>query len=79
MARKKKPEEPNRQGKWSKESMKAAIHSVKDGKVSLRMAAKRHGVPRSTLERRFKGNLFMNSIAFLSHLWSDEINLDIID
>ena len=59
MARKKKPEKPNRPGKWSKESMGAAIHSVKDGKVSLRMAAKRHGVSRSTLERRIKGNLFI--------------------
>ncbi|CAK8674357.1 unnamed protein product [Clavelina lepadiformis] len=44
-------------GKWSEENMKKAIDDIKNKKLSIRQAAEQHGVPKSTLERHWKGRV----------------------
>ncbi|XP_076803114.1 uncharacterized protein LOC143447068 [Clavelina lepadiformis] len=44
-------------GKWSEENMKKAIDDVKNKKLSIRQAAEQHEVPKSTLERHWKGRV----------------------
>ena len=51
MARKKKTWVP-KQGLWSEESMKKALHDVRYNGVSKKRASRMYGVPRTTLVRR---------------------------
>ncbi|CAH2006754.1 unnamed protein product [Acanthoscelides obtectus] len=41
-------------GNWTEQSLKAAISSVKNGEMTICSASKSYGVPRKTLERRYK-------------------------
>ncbi|XP_046739568.1 uncharacterized protein LOC124407470 [Diprion similis] len=43
-------------GKWTEESLKAAINALKNGEMSVYAAAKAYQIPRKTLEMRFKNN-----------------------
>ncbi|KAF9411049.1 hypothetical protein HW555_010051 [Spodoptera exigua] len=43
-------------GCWSEDSLKAAINSIKNGEMSVYRAAVIYGIPRKTLERRYKTN-----------------------
>ncbi|XP_035432885.2 uncharacterized protein LOC118264478 [Spodoptera frugiperda] len=43
-------------GCWSEDSLKAAINSLKNGEMSVYRAAIIYGIPRKTLERRYKTN-----------------------
>ena len=43
-------------GAWSSESLANAIEAVKEG-MTQNMAAKRFGIPISTLHRHYRGNL----------------------
>ncbi|XP_053376521.1 uncharacterized protein LOC128547554 [Mercenaria mercenaria] len=56
MVRRKKTD-PSKQGKWSADAMIRAIAAIKSRRMSIRKAAKSHGIPKSTLERRVNGKV----------------------
>jgi len=45
------------QGKWTFESMSAAMNAVKNGGMGVREAPVKHGVPKSTLHKRIQKNI----------------------
>lgn len=42
------------QGNWDVSAMKNAVYSVSIRKMSVKSAAKQHGIPRETLRRHLK-------------------------
>lgn len=42
---------------WTEQEMTDAMKAVKDGKLNITAAARNHGVPRTTLHDRIKGNV----------------------
>ena len=43
----------SKRGAWTQENMQAAINAVRAGQCGFKKAARDHGVPRTTLKRKF--------------------------